>query len=759
MRYLLLFFVLVTKAFAQSPAIGTWREHLPYGIAIDVTASTNRIYAATPFSLFSVDLASEEIERFSKVSGLSETGISTIQFDKLSQKLWIGYTSSNIDVLTTKGIINIPELKRETVNHDKTIHHFFTDNNLCYASTGLGVIVLDANKYEIRDSWIIGNNGHYVTTYMVAKDASFFYAATEEGLKRTPVTNPNPADYHSWEFLSGNNGLTATACKGVVNLNSKIIALQNDSLFVLNGSSWNLFFENGSAITSINTTENKLAVTQKNAGNNQVVVLNSDGTTYRNVQHPLFTAIPKKALVNNGMVWVADSTSGLSRFSATEVEPYQPNAPLQVVSGNLVAYASTLYATAGGTSNIGDPLHKPAGLYLYKERQWHNISQLSHPALAGINDLASIAIDPRDETVWIGSFGKGLLHFKSNNQFDIIQQAPLSGTVSDPTSIRINGLVFDNEQNLWVSNTGAATYLHVLKKDNTWQSFTSPYVLTNNAVSQLLIDDVNQLWIVSPGNGLLLLQHNNTLDNKTDDLWRLYRSGRGNGNLPSNEVLTIAKDKNGYIWVGTNDGIGIIQCPFDAFTTTGCEAILPVAQQGNFANYLFKGEEVRAIAVDGADRKWIGTRNGVWLISAEGDKVLQRFTETNSPLPSNDIQQIAVDGTTGDVFIATAKGLVSYRGTATEATVMQKDLFIYPNPVPPTFSGVIAIKGMAANSTVKITELNGRLVYQTRSLGGQALWNGKDAKGQPVATGVYLVLVTDEQQQERAAGKIVFIAK
>lgn len=744
----------------NAPAIDAWREHLPYGTTIDVTASTNRIYAATPFSLFSVDLASDEMERFSKVSGLSETGISTIQFDRLAQKLWIGYTNSNMDVLTTRGIVNIPELKRETVNHDKTIYHFFTDNNVCYASTGLGVIVLNAEKYEIKDSWIIGNNGQYVATYMFGKDAAFFYAATAEGLKRTPVANPNPADFRSWETLSGSNGLAAAACRGIVNVEGKLIAWQNDSLLVQNGNNWVLFFQNGLPITSINTSENKLTVTQTTtAGSSQVLVLTSAGVVERTLQHATYTNTAQKALVQNGSVWVADSTGGLSRWRATEVEPYQPSAPATIVSGAMTWYPHTLYATAGGTNSRGQPLHRPAGLYQYRDGQWTTINRYSHPALAAVTDVTTIAIDPRDESVWAGSLGSGLLHFTTNNPVALFQQAPLRGPLSDPGNIQIAGLAFDNEQNLWVTNTGADTYLHVLKRDRTWQSFTAPFSLTNHAVSQIVIDEANQVWIVSPGNGLLVLNHNNTLDNTSDDRWLLYRSGRGSGNLPSSEVLTIAKDKSGYLWVGTRDGIGLVQCPYEVFAPTGCEAIVPVAQQGNFANYLFKGEEVRAIAVDGADRKWIGTRNGVWLISPEGDQVIQRFTEANSPLPSNEIEQLAIDGATGEVFMATAKGLIAYKGTATEATELQKELFIYPNPVPPGYSGTIAIKGLSANSTVKITELNGRLVYQTRSLGGQAVWNGKDARGRAIATGVYLVLVSDEQQQERAAGKIVFIAR
>ena len=238
----------------------------------------------------------------------------------------------------------------------------------------------------------------------------------------------------------------------------------------------------------------------------------------------------------------------------------------------------------------------------------------------------------------------------------------------------------------------------------------------------------------------------------------IYRAGAGAGNLPSNEILSISKDKSGAIWVGTKDGIGVIQCPHEA-TTTGCEAILPVAQNGNFAGFLFKGEEVRSIAVDGADRKWIGTKNGVWLISADGEKVLERFTEDNSFLLSNDVTRIAINGTTGEVFFSTAKGICSFRGSATEATESTENLLIYPNPVPPGYNGTIGIKGLAQNSFIKITELNGRLVYQAKALGGQAVWNGRDYKGRQVSSGIYLVLVAEEGKAEKIAGKIVLVAR
>ena len=259
MRWLYIFLIFSSlSSFAQYrfPPVGLWREHLPYQSALDVTASGKKIYCATPFSIFTVDITTNEIERISKVAGLSETGISVIKYDPLSQKLLVAFTNSNIDIIDEKGIHNIPELKRENSSGDKTIYHIFPDNNRWYLSTGFGIMVVDAAKEEIRDTWLIGNNGNFVKTNAFTKSADFFYSATEEGLKKIAVNNNNPADFSNWQNLSGSGGLAASPCRSVVNLSGKIIALQNDSLFIENGSVWSLFFSNGWPVVSINASEN-----------------------------------------------------------------------------------------------------------------------------------------------------------------------------------------------------------------------------------------------------------------------------------------------------------------------------------------------------------------------------------------------------------------------------------------------------------------------------------------------------------------------
>ncbi|HEX6335199.1 MAG TPA: hypothetical protein VFZ78_13290 [Flavisolibacter sp.] len=743
------------------PSIGNWREHLPYHGVIDVAATGDDVFAATRYSLFSVDPSTGETQRYSRVSGLSETGISTISYDPQSEKLIVAYANSNIDVLQQGNIINIPDIKRTNLSGDKTIYHIYPDNQRAYLSTGLGVVVLDMTRYEVKESWFIGNTGSYVKTYGFTKTATYYYAATEEGLKRTPRTNANPADFQTWERITG-SGLPDAPARAVATLQDKVIVLVNDTLYSGNGGTWNVFFANGIPIISAHVSGEKLVISQAaSSGQAQVVVTDAAGLVIKTMAQPGVISFPRKGISTPSGYWIADQNAGLSFWTnsgTTASAVYTLDSPIDIATGQLVVYDNVLYAAAGSINDAWNYQYNRFGVYRLADGHWSGYNQYVYPQLDTLMDFIAVAVDPRDGSLWAGSYGGGLLHITASNQVVIYKQnSPLGQAIGDPGSYRVSGLAFDSENNLWISNYGSPQPLHVLKNDGTWQSFTIPFLLSENATGPIVIDDANQKWILSPrGNGLVVFNDNNTISNLADDQWRMYRSGTGAGNLPSNEVLSLVKDLSGFIWVGTNDGIGVIQCPESAFIN-GCEAVLPVIKEGAFANYLFKGEQVRSIAVDGADRKWIATSNGVWLVSQDGDKVLAHYTETNSRLLSNDVKSIAINGKTGEVFFGTAKGISSFRGAATEASETAGDVLVFPNPVPPGYTGTIGIRGVPGNSVVKIVETGGRLVYQARALGGQVTWDGRDYKGNRAATGVYLVMAVDQAKQEKVVAKIVFI--
>jgi hypothetical protein len=755
-----IFFTLsFSGTFAQNriSSIGQWREHLNYQQTIQVVKG-DKLYCATATNLFSID-ADKEVERYSKVTGLNDVGVQCIGWDATTEQLIIAYTNSNIDVLKNSNVKNIGDIKRSSISGNKTIYSIFCKNGLAYLSSGLGMIVVDLAKYEIKDTWFIGNNGSQVKVNGFTSDGSFLYAATEEGLKSVSVNAVNISNYTNWQILSGNNGLGSGTTKNVLFSNNKIITEKNDSLFILNGNNWNLLYADQAwTIVSTTASENKLLICQKTSnGNARVIVLTTTGQIEKILIQNNVISFPRSAITDNEAVWVADQFGGLSKFGSG-IERFIPNGPPGTADGEMLIQNNILYAAAGSVNTAWNYQYNRNGLYYFQQDQWSYKGYYNLPILDSVLDFISLAIDPREAGIWAGSYGGGLVNFKDAAQPYIYKKhnSTLQAAIGDPTSFRVSGLAFDQNNNLWISNYGAAQNLHVRKADNSWKAFTIPFTHLENAVGQIIVDDINQLWIVSPkDNGVFCYNYGQSIDNTSDDKWKFYRQGTGNGNLPSNNVLCLLKDRNGFIWVGTDKGIGIIQCINDVFSAQSCDAVSPIVQLDRFAGSLFKDEIVQCMAVDGANRKWIGTKNGVWLISPDGDKIIYRFTEENSPLLSNDVKKIVVDQSSGEVFMATLSGICSYRSTATLGGDANANVLVFPNPVPPGYAGTIAIRGLVDNALVKITELNGKLVFQTRTLGGQAVWNGYNYKGEKIVSGIYLVIVRDDNDIEKIVTKIV----
>lgn len=752
----LLFITIVATA---QNGIGAWAEHLPYGRTVAVAPTPSGIWYATPYALFKTDAATLEVQRFWRGTGLSETGVSTIAYDSVANKLYVAYSNSNIDVISPEKITALPALKRAALAGDKTIYHFLPAGTVCYASTGIGVVVINAQKTEVQEQWPMGSTGAPLRTYMLARNAGYIYAATDEGLKSTPVNNPTPADYRTWQILSGRNGLSNAICKAVVTLTDKVFALQNDTVFMQTSNDWRAIFANGQKLTNISASENVITVCSEQGGTGQIAVLNKEGGLIKTYSQSAALLSPRQAVFNKSILWVADATAGASRWAGSAETRIRPTSPADIVLGSMQVYNGTLWATAGAVNGSWQYTFNPNGIYKFNAGTWTNYNGFTTPQLVNKFDYNTVAVHPQTEDAWVGSFGSGLAQIKKDGSVTTYNSAPLGAAIGDPGSVRVSGLAFDGAGNLWVSNYGAAQNFHVRKSDGVWRSFPVPFTIFENALADIVIDDRDQKWIIAPkGGGLICYSQGASIDATNDDRWRLFKWGRGNGGLPGSEILSIAKDRNNLIWVGTNDGIAVMQCTDDPFAPN-CEATLPVIKGSSFANYLFKGEPVQSIAVDAADRKWIGTTNGLFLINAEGDGVLQHYTEESSFLLSNDVSNIAIDGATGVVYVATAKGLCSLQGEATEGAEEKASLVVYPNPVPPGYTGTIGIKGLKQASSVIITESNGKLVFRTTTLGGQAAWNGRNVQGQPVGSGVYLIFVVDEAGVEKESGKIIFIAR
>ncbi len=383
-----------------------------------------------------------------------------------------------------------------------------------------------------------------------------------------------------------------------------------------------------------------------------------------------------------------------------------------------------------------------------------------------VNDFMAEATDPEDGGhAYVGTWDDGVLEMRNGVVQTIFAQGNSSLQINpgfgSENVVQVAGLAFDAEGDLWVTNSNCNSPVSVRTAGGGWRSFSPGAVLNNNTLlGDVLPSRENRLkWIIRPrGNGLLVFNDNGTLSEPGDDQYKVLNTAEGSGKLPSLDVYSMAEDLDGEIWVGTGKGVAVFYAP-DAVFSGGdfdCQQIL--IEQGGNVQILLETEAVSAIAVDGADRKWLGTQSsGVFLVSADGTEQLLHFTAEDSPLPSNTITSLAIDGETGEVFFGTDQGIVSYRGTATEGGLTNACAKVFPNPVRETYTGPIAITGLVRDSDVKITDVAGNLVYRTTSAGGQAIWPGTDMGGNRVSTGVYLVFASDPEGNTKCNTKVLVV--
>lgn len=780
MRYFRLLFILSAvsitnlNTFAQGIAIGQWRDHLPYTKGISVAEAGDKIYCATPSSVFSYDKTDNSVARLTKVNGLSDNGISFIAYSHEYHTLLITYSNTNIDLIQNGSIINIPDIKRKPILGNKTINKVVIFGRYAYLCCGFGIVVLDLMKDEIKDSYYLGPEGNPINVFDISQDDHKFWVATEEGIYTASKDNPNLSNYASWTqdttiMLPTRKFNTIQYFYGKVYTNFSSPAYYSDTLFVFNGTEWNYFSKfKTPTCNSITAFGNKLLITYSDfidVLDSNMLIDNAIWAYF--IGDSSYYPQPKYAVIDKDKdVWIADSRRGLLKcylkYAFMQVEPNGPN------SDNVFAMDASnnkVCAVPGGRNTIWGNEWYTGALYTFSHESWATVDNTTLALMDSLRDVIVVAVDPLDSSrVFAGTWGYGLCEFSGNTLVKIWEGSnsalkPHQGWAD--YEVRVGGIHFDNNHNLWITDSYATDALVVKKANNAgWISYNLGNLVTGANdldIGDFTFDNYGQVWALLRGNKLLVFNGNGTIDNISDDRAAMVGSGIGYGNIPGSRVRSIATDLEGQVWLGTDEGVAVFYAPENVFSGQNYDCQRIYVTQDGYTQYLLETEAVTAIAVDGSNKKWFGTeRAGVFLMSADGTQQIFHFTEENSPLLSNSITSITIDHVTGEVFFGTEKGICSFRGSATGGGEKNENVYAYPNPVEPGYDGAIAIKGLVKDASVKITDIAGTLVYSTRAEGGQAVWNGRNFNGQKPNTGVYLVFISNDDGSETFVTKIYF---
>ena len=762
--FLILLSLFCVASFSQNSL--SWQSYFSYYQVKGLAETATSVIAASENALFIKNLTSNELKTINSVDGLKAESISAI-FKSTSKNItFIGNANGLLllvlpdgSILYKNGILAEVPVAAQL----KKINHFTEYNNKIYIATDYGITVFDLTTFEFGDSYYIGPNGSQMRILQTAVLNDELFAVTEtSGIKKINVNNPNSVDYNQWTLFDGGSW------SGLVAFNNQHVAVNTIGAVAK--------YDNGLFTTFLNLPQARLDIRTVNTTllistaskiylyNTLFQQINSVDASQFLPLNVVFTA----ATIAGSEVFIATATQGV--FAAPLANPtafvnITPNGPLNNQIFRVKKSASALYALYGAYSRDYNPyVNGGPGAFAINKFSSLGWSVLPYSTLLGAKSLSNIAFNPNNENqFFVSSYFSGLLKV-TNDIATNLYTYNNTGTTgleslivpADPSyrDVRINGPAFDKSGNLWMTNNRVQRTLKVLKNDGLWQSYDLSAVIATPANEDngiLVIDKNNTKWLSTSKNGLVAFNEN--LGNKL-----LACKSDVTGNLPSTDVRCLAIDTKNQLWIGTTQGLRYLPT-VDSFTNDSeLKSKSIVILEDGLAQELFYDQFILDIAVDGANRKWISTAGtGVYLVSPNGQETIYHFTKEDSPLPNNTVVDIEIDGTTGEVYFVTQQGMVSFKGLATKASDNLENVFVYPNPVRPENLDTVKISGLTNKAIVKITDIEGNLVYEKTSEGGTIEWNTTAFDSYKVASGVYMIFISGQDGIETKVKKVMII--
>ena len=785
-----------------------WVDHLPYNTFKYTTALDDYVFAASSNNVLVVNSNSDEISRYSRINGLTGSNITALKADDASGTVWIGYANGRLDIWTSLGISSIAAIE-ETPSYTglKRINHISFYNGMAYIATDFGLVEFDIATRLAGRTLLLGANfspiaiqsfdinpSGVAVAYSPALNTEFLVGDLNETLPSWSTTDyrlgfdqfdPQHITYFPSEerFIYAVDDLTS---------GSYLLALAENPTGQWTAEGYSTPFQSGvggQSIQDISTTANWLIITREfNVLARESTAKNTFGDSL-NISSALFAqgVLRPMAAVQHeadGSIYIGNFKTGLIRVrDGSKVKRFLPPSPYSDRSYKVISYGQGRNFTfsnsidPGGPESFGGVILAPGaltdlwtktfvadGASVYSGQDWTNFGFEKLYSATDIVDAAFKISATGASELYLSSWGKGLIKLEGISDPSFADTAAffntsntggvLKGVGGNASDLRTGGITFDENGTLWGVQSLVSTPLYSIDEEGNF----SAYSLSPGADAVALKDVVakdGMVFIQSRTNGLYGYSENSGVGIK-----RQVSSGVGNGNLPSDKVLSMAFDNDGELWIGTDEGLVVLYSPENVFDGTGSRDARPILfEEEGVVQKLLGENPVSAIHVDGGNQKWLGTRGaGLFLVSPDGLRTIHQFTAENSPLLSNTILSIATDPTTGEVLIATDAGLIGFRGDATPGySGYYPELHIYPNPVRPGYEGPIFIQGNSEDARIKVTDVSGALVYDMQAAGGQTQWDGTKLDGHPVASGVYIIYATDDLGEVTAQGKVLIV--
>lgn len=748
MKKILSLLLLYVTVLSYAQTTTKWSDLFSYNNVLTIREDNDRLIAATENGVFYYYPGTGEVKKLSKANGLHEVKISAFDYNAATQTGIVGYQNGNMDVITPNGIFLIVDIPLATgYNGTKKINHISINGDKAIVSAGYGVSVFNIARREFGDTAFFSTGGAYLAANAAVLKENTIYVATNSGIKSHEINATFPV-YTTWTNLVSGSFKKIDASASIAFSTSTQVSYGS-------GTSFTQLPRTFTDIKDVRVTDNQIIVTDKT----QVYVYSTGGAQQKN-----FNAAEdiNTALIYQNALFTGTKLSGIYNEQKSS---FKPDGPYHNASNKISLLNGQIWIASG---NKDADSGRNLGYYFYDGAKWvYPQYFLNNPTGFNILDVVPNPSNPSEVYFTNYTYQSGTSQgvYKMNNNEFVKKYAFDSST---PFFFKPVGLVFDGQNNLFCTvqftcpppfpNSCPISSFYVFNKAN--DAFaSSPFTTFNIGGAQKPLAKDGVIYVPAPfyaDGGAMIYNYNNTPASTSDDSFKVLKMSN---NLPVNGTVSLAIDNNDDLWVGTREGVRILSNPKAAILEDNPQTDAIIIEENGLAEELFRDANILQIVSDTGNQKWVSIEGGgVFYLSSNGDRTIYHFTKSNSSLPNDSVTDILVDNKTGKVYFATVDGVMVYQGDVTDVNSNFGDVLVYPNPVVYSqFKGNVRIRGLAAKTNIRITDAAGNLVHSAVANGGYFEWNLANQRGVRVASGIYYVLMTNEDGTDTATAKIAVV--